>query len=60
MAALALGPGAVLVTYRSVRRSPGEAEERHVLRSAIWKEIGGSWQMLFYFIKNRRSLLKRS
>ena len=47
-AAQALAPDIVLVTYRSVRRAPGEAEERSVLRSSIWKQIGDTWQMLFH------------
>lgn len=39
---------AVLVLYRSVRRSDGVTPERQTLRSSIWKLIDGHWQMLFH------------
>jgi hypothetical protein len=42
----ALAPDVVLVTYRSC--TSGENEDRNVLRSSIWKQVGGSWQMLFH------------
>lgn len=41
-----LAPGVVLLTYTSVRRE--EARERRFLRSSIWKEIDGRWQMVFH------------
>ncbi|PZM13209.1 DUF4440 domain-containing protein [Rhizobium tubonense] len=39
---------AVLVLYRSVRRSDGVAPEKQTLRSSIWKLIDGRWQMFFH------------
>jgi hypothetical protein len=41
-AAQILSPDIVLVTYRSVER------DREVLRSSIWKQAEGTWQMLFH------------
>jgi hypothetical protein len=41
-----LAPSVVLLTYTSVRRE--EALERRFLRSSIWKEIDGRWQMVFH------------
>jgi hypothetical protein len=41
-----LAPGVILLTYTSVRRD--EAHERRFLRSSIWKEIAGRWQMVFH------------
>ncbi len=43
-----IAPEAVLVTYRSMRRSDCGAPERQTLRSSIWKRIDGRWQMLFH------------
>lgn len=43
-----IAPDAVLVTYRSVRRSDGMTPERQTLRSSIWKRIDGRWQMFFH------------
>lgn len=43
-----LAPDAVLVTYRSARPAVGEAAERNVLRSSIWQQTAGTWQMLFH------------
>lgn len=42
-----IAPDAVLVTYRSSRRTDGTAR-RTTLRSSIWKLIDGRWQMLFH------------
>ncbi|WP_352503012.1 MULTISPECIES: DUF4440 domain-containing protein [unclassified Mesorhizobium] len=39
---------AVLVLYRSIRRSDGGTPERRTLRSSIWKLFDGRWQMLFH------------
>ena len=38
----------VLLTYRSTRRDPASAEERHSLRSSIWKLNDTRWQMIFH------------
>ena len=44
-----LAPGAVLVTYRTVRQGAVPDEQPiHSLRSSIWKLIDGRWQMLFH------------
>lgn len=43
-----LGPDAVLVTYRSIRHAVGQTPARTVLRSSVWTQIGGNWQMLFH------------
>ncbi len=42
-----IAPDAVLVTYRSSRRTDGTAR-RTTLRSSLWKLIDGRWQMLFH------------
>ena len=42
-----LAPEIVLVTYRIVVRAASH-EERHTLRSSIWKSIDGRWQMVFH------------
>jgi len=43
-----LSPGTALVNYRTVteRRTPGQAEE--ALRSSIWVQRGGRWQIVFH------------
>lgn len=43
-----LSDDAVLLTYRSVRKSAGDGKELHSLRSSIWKFTGGRWQMVFH------------
>lgn len=43
-----LAPGVVLLTYTSVRRDQALQGERRFLRSSIWKEIDGRWQMVFH------------
>jgi hypothetical protein len=42
------GDNVVHVTYRIVRRGPGEGEEVHTLRSSLWRELDGGWQMVFH------------
>lgn len=42
-----LADGIVLLTYRTRRRLP-EGTERHVLRSSVWKVVGGRWKMVFH------------
>lgn len=42
-AARELAPGLVLVTYRAER--PGGASS---LRSSIWRETGGRWELMFH------------
>ena len=37
----------VLLTYRSFRLAEGK-EDRHTLRSSLWKFISGRWQMVFH------------
>lgn len=43
-----ISPDAVLVTYRSIRQSGENGQERHTLRSSIWRRIDGRWQMIFH------------
>ncbi|HJR23385.1 MAG TPA: DUF4440 domain-containing protein [Dongiaceae bacterium] len=43
-----LAPGVVLLTYTSIRRDEPHGDERRFLRSSIWKEIDGRWQMVFH------------
>jgi hypothetical protein len=45
---LVLAPGVVLVTYRAVRYRGGAASPESSLRSSIWKQIDGRWQMRFH------------
>jgi hypothetical protein len=40
-----LAPGVVLVTYKSMHSGSQLAS---ALRSSIWKQIGGEWQMVFH------------
>lgn len=42
-----IAESAVLLTYRTCRRAT-DGSERHVLRSSIWKRVGGHWQMAFH------------
>ena len=42
-----LADDVVLLTYRSFRLAEGK-EDRHTLRSSIWKFISGRWQMVFH------------
>jgi glyoxylase I family protein len=43
-----LAPTLVLVTYRSTRQDASGHDMRHSLRSSIWKQTDGEWQMLFH------------
>lgn len=43
-----IAPDVVLVTYRSSRCGTDGMAERTTLRSSIWKQIDGRWQMLFH------------
>lgn len=43
----AISADAVLLTYRTIRRS-ADGSERCALRSSIWKQDGARWQMLFH------------
>ena len=43
-----LAPGVVLVTYRIVRRTASGEPPQHLLRSSVWKLIGGRWQIVFH------------
>ena len=43
-----LSPGIAVVTYRVIRRFPTEARESHSLRSSIWQQINGRWQLVFH------------
>jgi hypothetical protein len=45
---LVLAPGVVPATYRAVRYLGGAASPEPSLRSSIWKQIDGRWQMLFH------------
>jgi len=42
-----LADDVVLLTYRSFRLAEGK-EDRHTLRSSIWKFISGRWQVVFH------------
>lgn len=44
----AIAADTVLLTYRSTRRSVGQDQARHALRSSLWQLIDGRWQMLFH------------
>lgn len=43
-----LGPGIVLLTYRSALRRPDATFENHTLRSSIWVLQGVLWQLLYH------------
>ncbi|MBA8876926.1 DUF4440 domain-containing protein [Phyllobacterium myrsinacearum] len=44
----ALSQDVILITYRSVRAHIVTGQERHSLRSSVWKFIDGRWQMIFH------------
>jgi hypothetical protein len=46
--AKALAPDVVLVTYRAVRYAAASAPSTQSLRSSIWKQIDGRWQLVFH------------
>jgi hypothetical protein len=41
-----LSPSVCLVTYKVF--SPGRRDSRHALRSSIWHQNGGKWQIVFH------------
>jgi hypothetical protein len=43
-----LAPDTVLATYRLVVGHDATDDERHTLRSSIWKLIDDKWQMIFH------------
>ena len=45
---LEIGPAAVLVTYRAVSESARRETARQSLRSSVWMQRNGSWQMIFH------------
>ncbi len=45
--ARALEPDLVLVTYRSIRRGPGDAQAQ-ALRSSLWRRTETGWALLFH------------
>ncbi len=46
--ALHLAATIVHVTYRVVRHGPAQGEQVHSLRSSVWRERDGGWQMVFH------------
>ena len=46
--ATSLATETVLITYRLIVCRDTSEEERHTLRSSIWKLINGRWQMVFH------------
>jgi hypothetical protein len=45
---IALSEGIVLSTYRSSRHGPSPQEGVDSLRSSIWKQRDGRWQLIFH------------
>jgi hypothetical protein len=43
-----LAPGVVLVTYRITRHTDEGEPSIRLLRSSIWKQLAGRWQMVFH------------
>ena len=43
-----LAPGIVLATYRTVHRDPSGTITRQSLRSSVWREVNGRWQLEFH------------
>ncbi len=43
-----LAPGVILATYRAIREGTAGKPSVHSLRSSIWKQIDGRWQMVFH------------
>lgn len=43
-----LAPGVALATFRAVKRDPKMGEARQSLRSSIWRNIDGRWQLAFH------------
>lgn len=43
-----LGPHIALLTYRSALRRPDATLENHTLRSSVWVQQGGLWQLIYH------------
>ena len=43
-----LAADVVLVTYRAVRSASAPAQTAQSLRSSIWKQLNGRWQLVFH------------
>jgi hypothetical protein len=43
-----LAPDVVLVTYRAIRSTVTPAQTTQSLRSSIWKQLDGRWQLVFH------------
>lgn len=43
-----LGPDIILATFRTVRLGPSGEVIRQALRSSIWRQAGGRWQLVFH------------
>lgn len=43
-----LGPGVALLTYRSAHVEPGPVLVNHTLRSSVWVQVGGDWQLRYH------------
>ena len=43
-----LAPGLVLATFRTARSDRGTEAGRQTLRSSVWREVSGRWQIVFH------------
>ncbi len=43
-----LGPAAALLTYRSAHRREDGVLEHHTLRSSVWLQVDGTWQLRYH------------
>lgn len=43
-----LSPGVALLTYRSAHRLTDGSLSNHTLRSSVWVQVGGEWQMRYH------------
>lgn len=43
-----LGPGVVLLSYRSALRRPDATLENHTLRSSVWVHRDALWQLIYH------------
>ena len=41
-------PGVALLTYRSAHRHPSGELEHHTLRSSLWLQVDGQWQLRYH------------
>ncbi len=41
-------PGTVLVTYQTEKKIVNSSKKTHSLRSSIWQNQNGKWQMIFH------------